>query len=70
MYSIEYSGQFKKSVKRCKKRGLDLAELQKVIRLLAEKGTLPQEYKPHICQVNMQEFGNVMLNLIGFYNWW
>lgn len=48
MYSIEYSGQFKKSVKRCKKRGLDLSELQKVIRLLAEKGTLPQEYKPHI----------------------
>ena len=48
MYSIEYSGQFKKSLKLCKKRGYSIDLLQQVICLLAEKGELPSEYKPHI----------------------
>ena len=48
MYSIEYSGQFKKSLKLCKKRGYSLEPLQQVIAILAEKGTLPPEYRPHI----------------------
>ena len=48
MYSIEYSGQFKKSLKLCKKRGYSLEPLQHAIAILSEKGTLPPEYKPHI----------------------
>lgn len=48
MYSIEYSGQFKKSLKLAKKRGLSLEPLYRVISILSEKGILPQEYKPHI----------------------
>ena len=48
MYSIEYSGQFKKSLKLCKNRGYSLEPLQHVIAILSEKGTLPSEYKPHI----------------------
>lgn len=47
-YEIEYSGEFKKAMKRCQKRGLQLDPLKKVIALLAENGTLPAEYKPHI----------------------
>ena len=48
MYSIEYTGQFKRSLKRCKKRGLPLELLHKAISLLAENGKLPQTYKPHL----------------------
>ena len=46
-YTLRYSGQFKRSYKLCKKRGLDISKLEHVIRLLAETGTLPQEYNPH-----------------------
>ena len=35
MYSIEYSGQFKKSFKLCKKRGYSLELLTEVISILA-----------------------------------
>lgn len=38
MYSIEYSGQFKKSLKLAKKRGLSLEPLYRVISILSEKG--------------------------------
>ncbi|MCM1108588.1 MAG: type II toxin-antitoxin system YafQ family toxin [Clostridium sp.] len=48
MYSIEYTGQFKKSLKLCKKRGLPVELLHKVISLLMEAGKLPPEYKPHV----------------------
>ncbi|MBO5382373.1 MAG: type II toxin-antitoxin system YafQ family toxin [Bacteroides sp.] len=48
MYSIEYSGQFKKSLKLAKKRGLSLEPLYQVISILAEKGVLPKEYRPHL----------------------
>ena len=48
MYTIRYSGQFKRSYKQCKKRGYDMSKLETVLRLLAENGTLPPKYKPHI----------------------
>lgn len=44
MYSIEYSGQFKKSFKLCKKRGYSLELLMDVISILSEKGELPSQY--------------------------
>ena len=47
-YSIEYSGQFKKSLKLCKKRGLQIHLLQEVISILADCGQLPAKYKPHV----------------------
>ena len=47
-YTIRYSGQFKRSYKLCKKRGYDMSKLEAVIRLLAENGSLPPQYKPHI----------------------
>lgn len=48
MFTLKYTGQFKKDLKRCQKRGLDLSLLQKVIAILQEKGSLPSEYKPHL----------------------
>ena len=46
-YTLRYSGQFKRSYKLCKKRGLDISKLEHVIRLLEETGTLPKECNPH-----------------------
>ena len=47
MYSIITTNRFEKEVKICKKRGYDMSLLQKAIELLAENGTLPENYKPH-----------------------
>lgn len=47
MYQLKYSSQFKKSLKKCKKRGLDIEKLSRAIRILQNTGTLPAEYKPH-----------------------
>ena len=47
MYTIRYSGQFKRSYKLCKKRGYDMAKLEVVLRILSETGTLPAKYNPH-----------------------
>jgi len=47
MYSIDYSNRFKKDVKRCAKRGLDIMALHTAISLLSQTGTLPPEYKAH-----------------------
>jgi mRNA interferase YafQ len=47
MYSIQYSNRFRKDVRLCAKRGLDITKLQNVVQLLQETGSLPQQYKPH-----------------------
>ena len=47
MYRLEYTTNFKKDLKTCKKRGLELHLLQRVIDILQETGTLPNQYRPH-----------------------
>ena len=47
MYSIIYTNQFKKSVKRCLKRGLDVSVLTTAVDLLQRTGSLPASYNPH-----------------------
>ena len=47
-YTIHYSGRFKKSYKLCKRRGLNITNLKTVLSLLADTGTLPAKYRPHI----------------------
>ena len=46
-YSLLYSNKFKKSLKKCVKRGLDVGKLKIAIELLTENGALPSKYKPH-----------------------
>ncbi|MBO6117415.1 MAG: type II toxin-antitoxin system YafQ family toxin [Bacteroidales bacterium] len=46
-YTLIYTGEFKRNVKKCAKRGYDLAALQRVITILQNTGTLPKEYLPH-----------------------
>ena len=47
MYSIDYSKRFKKDMKRCQKRGLNLQLILDAIALLRTTGTLPAQYRPH-----------------------
>ena len=46
-YTIYFSNQFKRSYKRCLKRGYDKALFEKVVTILSETGTLPANYRPH-----------------------
>jgi mRNA interferase YafQ len=47
MYSIAYTGAFKKDYKRCAKRNYNLQTLQLAVEMLETSGTLPESYKPH-----------------------
>ena len=47
MYSIDYTKRFKKDLKRCQKRGLDLQLIHDAIALLRATGTLPMKYRPN-----------------------
>ena len=48
MYSIRFTNRFKKDIKRCKKRGYNLFELEQAIDILQNRGKLPPKYKAHI----------------------
>ena len=47
MYSIEYTNRFKKDLKRCVKRGLDINKILTAVKILEQNGSLPTIYKPH-----------------------
>ncbi len=47
MFSITTSKQFEKDLKRCKKRGYDMAKLEAVLIRLREDGRLPAEFRQH-----------------------
>lgn len=47
MYEVIYTGQFKKSLKQCVRRGFDVNVFKTVLDILQEKGQLPAEYRPH-----------------------
>lgn len=47
MYKITYTKQFKKSLKTCLRRGLNVELLNTVLNMLSESGWLPAKYKPH-----------------------
>ena len=54
MYSIDYTKRFKKDLKRCQKRGLDIQLILDAIALLRTSGTLPMKYRPHKLSGNMK----------------
>jgi mRNA interferase YafQ len=47
MYQIFYTKRFEKSLKLCRKRGLDLDILKEVIEILKKEGKLPEQFRPH-----------------------
>jgi mRNA interferase YafQ len=52
VYNIEFSGQFKKDAKLCKKQNLDTSILDEALKILRAKGELPLKYKPHTLSGN------------------
>lgn len=46
-YEIKTTGTFKKSYKKCMKRGLDENIFIEVVSILAQTGSLPPKYSPH-----------------------
>ncbi len=56
MYTIFYTNQFEKSLKRCQKRGLDLSVIKTAIKLLEMDGKLPPKYKAHKLTGNYSGF--------------
>ena len=47
MRQPEYSGQFKRDVKQCQKRGKDMGKLKALLSLLIEGAALPATYLDH-----------------------
>lgn len=43
MYEVIYTGQFKRSLKRCVRRGLEVTAFTTLLDILQEKGELPKE---------------------------
>lgn len=46
-YSIDFTNKFKKSLKKCVKRGLDPELVLTAVSILEDTGNLPKSYKPH-----------------------
>ena len=51
-YEIIASRRFKKDLKRCQKRGLDMKLIYEAMSILATTGTLPSKYHPHKLKAN------------------
>ncbi|MBO4851256.1 MAG: type II toxin-antitoxin system YafQ family toxin [Prevotella sp.] len=51
-YRLKVTGEFKKDLKRCQKRGLPLNELWDVVKMLLDGETLDAKYHAHILQGN------------------
>ena len=47
-YTLRYTGEFKRSLKCCLKRGYDEQLLTDVLDILVTEGRLPEKYHPHI----------------------
>ena len=47
MYTVDYTTQFKRAVKRCVKRGLDVNKIAELVDILRVNGSLPKQYRPH-----------------------
>lgn len=47
-YTLRFTGEFKRSLKKCLKRGYDERLLMDVLSILATKGHLPEKYRPHM----------------------
>lgn len=46
-YDVIYTGQFKRSLKKCVKGGLDIKVFTDTLDILQKSGALPPEYKAH-----------------------
>ena len=52
-WTLKYTGQFKKDLKRYKHDAVKIEHLQVVLNHLEEKGLVPEVFKPHMLKGNM-----------------
>ncbi len=57
MFNPEYTTQFKKDFKTCKKRGLSADEIQHIMTLLIDEEKLPSKHKDHVLKGSYKGFG-------------
>ncbi len=57
MWNIEFTSQFKKDYKRCKKRGLPEEEIKTIMQALIDSDTLPPKNKDHKLKGKYDGFG-------------
>ncbi len=55
-YKLIFTGQFKKSLKRAKKRGLDISLLEEVVNMLQNDIKLDAKYRDHELRGNFKGF--------------
>lgn len=55
-YEVKYSTNFKKALKRCQKRGLDIEKLNAVLTYIANHGVAPEKTKPHPLKGNYKGY--------------
>jgi len=55
MYSIHYTNRFKKDLRRCQRRGLDIQLIMDAVSILERAGVLPEQYKAHKLKGNRQD---------------
>lgn len=67
MYKLQLSGRFKKSYKKCIKRGYDKTLFEEVVSILLRGEPLPAKYKNHPCMEIMKDGMIVIFFLIGFW---
>ena len=56
MYEILFTNQFKRSYKKCLKRGYNKVLFQEVVALLAETGSLPPQFRPQKLSGDLKGF--------------
>ena len=64
-YHIKYTGQFKRDMRLCQRRGYNMELLHHVISLLAETGQLPENIGHITCAATARGNGNATYNPIG-----
>ena len=60
VYYVFFTNNFKKDLKKCFKRNLNLSLLADVVKKLAKGETLPEKYRVHPLEAYMRKSGTVM----------
>ena len=66
-YTVKYSTLFKKSFKKCMKRGCNPELFREALAILAETGSLPKKYQPHPLKGTLRDAWSVISLQIGFW---
>lgn len=55
-WTLKYTGQFKKDLKRYRHDAVKIEHLHVVLNYLEESGIVPEDYKPHVLKSNYEGF--------------